>query len=125
MHSHGLKPVDRTQTDSLYNKVVSNKLLGDIYTKILGFTTIIFSGLVEEFEEEFTPSPSGGIHYRDVIHNLVRNQVSLQVSKEKFYVMPYQIRRLDEYSTRVFLSETGDYRVNAQAESSSSSSSSS
>lgn len=128
---HNLEAVDYNSgcDDNLYDKVVSNKFLNDIITlsNASSATSSLYGGVNEHQEDVTSWVPSSGIFYKDISHpNIMGKNVTMYAvklnSEDRRRVIPKRIRNLNSTSTRIFMDNEVDLRVNVQGSSSSSSS---
>jgi len=107
---HGIEPVIVCDTDDNYNKVISNKLMNQIWTLAVSASTTSLdaSGADIDFSEipvDHTLVSSGGLWYADITHNLGNLYPILQVidTTDFTFMVPENLQTLTTNSTRVWM----------------------
>jgi hypothetical protein len=118
---HDIQPVIVCDTDTEYNKVISNNLMNQIYTIALSAGTATLDASAADIDFSRIPLdhpwiPSGALFYADITHNLNNQYPILQVvdTTTNNLVIPEAFESLNLNSTRVvFSSSASQYIVTA------------
>lgn len=103
-------------TNTKYNKVISNRLGYQMYELALSASTLgLDTSAARTYEEtipsgsDITPSagywiPSGGIYYKDIVHNFSNKYPLVRVAREnnKVVINPYKIKTIDRNTIRIY-----------------------
>ncbi len=118
---HDLYPVDVTlgcDGQNRYNKVVSNKLLNDIFTwsESASAESYTHEGVFEYQEEITSWTVSGDSFYKDITHNLGNNYCTVQISnlESSNQLGLKKAIAISNNVTRIVMASAGDMRVNIQ-----------
>jgi len=118
---HDILPVVRCSTDDIYNKVVSNELINQIFTLAVSASTVSLDASGADIDNSRIPidhpwQASGSLYYADVTHNLGNLYPVLQIAEvsNTTLVIPETVQSLDVNTTRVvFSSSAAAYWVTA------------
>lgn len=122
---HNLGAVDFSSCgDNIYNKVISNKMLNDIFTTAsnLSSGSSLSGSCIAEYQEDISSGSwivsGSNYYYYDTTHTGVSGQnVSVQVASGgslKEYFEPIKIINFNSTVTRILISNNIDVRVNIQ-----------
>lgn len=107
---HNFQPVDWNDTDTTYNKLVSNSMMNYVFSVLAsaGTLSIDASGAVGRYSTVLSWTPDGDYYRTDILHNLGREYPAVQVSETttKEMVVPRKVESLNANSTRIWVSDT-------------------
>lgn len=106
---HDIEPVDWTDTDDTYNKLVSNSLMNYVFSVLAsaGTLSIDASGAVGRYYQVLTWTPDGDYYYVDITHGIGREYPVVQVARtaDNLIVYPRRVQSLNANATRIWVSE--------------------
>ena len=106
---HGLEPVDETDTDIVYNKLVSNSLINHVWSVLTsaGAASISVSGAAAAAFNISSWTSSGDLYYADLDHYLNRDYpvISVYKSSNGRQIQPNDIESISTSRTRIWMSE--------------------
>lgn len=112
---HDIEPVDWTDTDTTYNKLVSNSLMNYVFSVLAsaGTLSIDASGAIGRYYEVLTWTPSDDYFYVDLTHGIGREYPAVQVTEttDSTRVMPQRVQSLSSNSLRIWVSEQFDAEI--------------
>lgn len=106
---HDLQPVDLFDTDTVQNKVISNKLGYQLYKMVeLSSSVSVDISAARFYSESITSwSSSGGIFYKDITHNFNNYYPIVKVSKtiNNNYIEAKKIEAISSNVIRIWLED--------------------
>jgi hypothetical protein len=112
---YSLFEIVKDDSDNYYNKVVSNKLVYQMYELAYqSLTAPINASAAEIYSEDFSSplTASAGVYYEDVTHNLNNNYPIVKLWKDNTEnIVPIDIERINKNTVRFFLSEDVSVRA--------------
>lgn len=112
---HGLQPVEFFDTDTVKNRVISNKLGYQMYemADTASITPVDISAARYHNEYVGSLTASGGRYYVDITHNFNNYYPIVMVSKNMNYniIRPQRIEAIGPYITRIWLVDNIALRI--------------